>query len=298
MADLGSVVGRPRRLNWPVLIVGMTLAAAASLSIHVVMIEALGIAYPQDGATPAWARFINTAGSIAALVAFYALAAPKLAARHVVLRVLIVFAVYAMVKETLRGMIMNGVVTTGWASSLVTGLPDLAYLLVAAALVVFLTPLIPRGLRMVGGVVLGAALYFVIQPAIQAAFAPLLAHLAHLARPDMYQLPYPMVVMVPAYLTFAEPAIGCVVMAALVWDRLATSPVLRLLQFAALVMFIKGAVFRILLYSFFIKASLPAAWLSEGQFTLEFFALAVFTGLIWQAARGRGAGFDQRLEQT
>jgi hypothetical protein len=286
MADAVVAPPPPHRLNWPVLIVGMTVVSAVALSVHVVMIEGLGVPYPLDTATPAWARFVNSAGSIAALVAFYGLAAPRLASRHVVVRCLIIFILYAAIKETARGMIMNGVVTTGWAWSLVQSLPDLAYVLVAASLVVLVTPRLPRGVRLLGGAAMGALLYFAVQPAIQAALAPLLASLAYLGRPDMYQLPYPTVVMVPAYLTFVEPTVACAAMAALVWDRLSPNPTLRFVQFAALVMLIKGAVFRILLYSFYIKLPLPQAWLSESQFTLEFLALALLTGLVWQAASG------------
>jgi hypothetical protein len=89
-------------------------------------------------------------------------------------------------------------------------------------------------------------------------------------------------VLVPAYITFIEPALSCMIFVALVWNRLSAKPLLRLVQFVVLIMFMRGMVFRTFIFSFYIKSSLGAAMLSESQFALETLALAVLTALIWQ----------------
>lgn len=276
--------------NWPLLIAALALAGAVSLSIHVVMIEALGVAYPEDGGTPTWAKFANMAGTVIAMLAFYRLARPPLERRGPLARWLIVFAVLAMVKETLRGLVMDGVVTGAWAFAVLKEVPSTLLMLLIAAAVVAVGSRLSSWVALLSvGVVIAAAAFFAAQPAIGAAYGPWLQSMASLAHDDLYQLPYPIQVMVPAYLTFAEPVLGCAVVAALIWPRLSQRPWLRIGQFALLITLIKGVVVRTLVYSAFMKAPLGAAMLSQGQFGLEFLALALLTGLIWQSWGRRAA---------
>jgi len=276
--------GRGGGQNWPLLIGALALAGAVSLSIHVVMIEALGVAYPDDTGAPAWAKAANMAGTVIAMLAFYRLARPGLERHGPLARGLIVLVLLAMVKEELRGLVMDGVVTQGWAFAALKEVPSLVVMAFIAAAVVAVGPRLQGWLSLLaGGAVLGAVAFFAVQPAIGAAYGPWLQSMAYLAKPDLYQMPYPIQVMVPAYLTFAEPTAGCAIIAALTWPRLPQQPWLRLAGFAVMIMLIKGVLVRTLVYSFFMKPPLVSAMLSQGQFGLEFLSLAVLTGLIWQA---------------
>jgi hypothetical protein len=56
-----------------------------------------------------------------ALIVFYSLAQPRLARFSTIAQCVAVFVLYAMLKESARGILMNGVVTTDWDSMLWPG---------------------------------------------------------------------------------------------------------------------------------------------------------------------------------
>ena len=60
-------------------------------------------------------------------------------------------------------------------------------------------------------------------------------------RPDRVLLPpYGPGVLIPAYLTYAEPVVACCVMAWLSWGSLSQRPALRIARFTVLMVFLKG----------------------------------------------------------
>jgi hypothetical protein len=91
-------------------------------------------------------------------------------------------------------------------------------------------------------------------------------------------------VLIPAYLTYAEPVIACMAVAYLVWEGLSRKPGKRMLQFCLLILSIRGMLLPTFLYSFYSKLRLPMAMLSESQFLFETLALAFLTALIWQVS--------------
>ena len=179
----------------------LVFAGVAALSIHVGMLLA-GVPFPV-ASPPAWAGWLNQAVTTITLLVVVRLAGPMVARLSLVKRTLLIFLVLAMIRETVRGIIMNGVVTTSWAFALVA-LPDqILRLLFLAALVAIgarWTTNIPR-LVVIGLAIAGAS--FGMNKIIAAATSPLAEQLAHLARPDAYTFPYPAEVMVPAYLTLS-----------------------------------------------------------------------------------------------
>lgn len=88
--------------------------------------------------------------------------------------------------------------------------------------------------------------------------------------------------LIPAYLTLAELVIACMLLAVWVWPGLSTKPGIRMLQFVALVLLMKGMLLPTFVYSFYSKTRLPLAMLSQSQFFFETLALAILTALVWQ----------------
>jgi hypothetical protein len=269
--------------NWWALILGMVMTVIVALSVHVVMLQVLGIGFPEDAETAMWAKFLNNAGSVVAVSFFYSLAHETLARRNVVMRCLIVFLLYTMLKESFRGLIMAGYVTTAWTYATVDSLPGLLLDLLISCMIVVVTPWLRGSVtKIIGGSLVACVAIFGARPLIGATFGPLKQSISYLNHDDVYQVPYGLAVLVPAYITFIEPALSCMIIVALVWNRLSAKPLLRLVQFVVLIMFMRGMVFRTFIFSFYIKSSLGAAMLSESQFALETLALAVLTALIWQ----------------
>jgi hypothetical protein len=274
-----------RPANWLGLCLALAIAGAVSLSVHVIMLQVLGIPFPEDHA-PLWASALNLIGTTTALIALRMIARDRLGQfwRTVLLTGLVLF----MLKEGLRGAVMNGVVTTGWSFSLAGALIPL---LLGFGIALFCAVLTPSS-NSVGRLLFAGAAAGVLtvgwQMAVGAGTAPLMAALAQFARPDVYHLPYPPIVLVPAYLTFIEPLIACALLAALVWDRLMGAFATRLAKFVVLVVFIKGVVLRTILFPAFMDPPFFQGMLSQSQFFFEFAALAVLTAVAWDRFGSKG----------
>lgn len=270
--------GAPR--NLAALLLGLAAAGIVALSIHVVMLTA-GVPFP-SAAAPAWARWLNTASSVVAVLAFLKLARPRLDKWGFWSRLLVTFVVLVTIRETFRSAFMAGVVTSAWTFSLISTLPAaLAGLFVLALLCTAVSGWarsIPT--TIVAGLVV-AGIYVLVQPFIGQAFAPLIERFAALSHDDLYTLPYPLVVIIPAYLTFAEPVLGATILAALIWDQLPGGLVKRALIVALMVALVKGVLVATFLFSFFASGSVAASVLSFSQFLSEFLALGFLTGLAW-----------------
>jgi hypothetical protein len=281
------MTGRPFGISWPILLIGAVLTAIAALSVHVVMLQVLNVPFPDDSAAGKFPRYISLVGSFGATMAVYLLARPDLRRFSLPVRCLITFALLITLRELMvRAIVMDGVVTTAWTFSLVTHLPRLAGLLIACAVIVPVADRLDRLWQWaLAATVITAAYMFGVQPLVDMAFAPLLNALSYLAHDEIYQVPYGWQVTVPAYITFAEPVAAALAIAWLTWDRLSARPGVRVLQFVTLIMFMKGSVAPTLLYSFYIKGSLPAAIVSESQFALETLTLALMTAATWVLSR-------------
>lgn len=275
-----DTLARPSPTRWPHLILAALIAGVIALSIHVVMLQGLGVPYPEDS-PPLWTRWLNLAGTTTALIAVIRLAGPRLGGAG--RAILTTGLALVMIKESLRGAIMTGVVTSGWAWAPLALLPGVLLGLATAAVCVLLgrwarSPLLVVLTGMVAG-----GLTLVLQPLIGIAVSPLMAQFAHLAHPEVYQTPYPWFVLIPAYATFAEPVIAALILAALIWDRLPRPLPLRLVTFTLLVVLLKGVLVRAFLFAAYMDAPYVEGLLSQSQFLLEFAALGLLIGLSWHA---------------
>ncbi len=98
-----------------------------SLSIHVYLLQVLRTPFPDFEGVSLWARLLSTGLAMFALIVTCIIAQPRLGRCSKVKQCVIVFLLYATLKESLRGILMNGVVTTGWGFDIVSGLPGLTY---------------------------------------------------------------------------------------------------------------------------------------------------------------------------
>lgn len=274
-----SVLPIPQR---PLLLAAsLVLASAIALTVHVAML-AWGIPYP-SAQPPGWARWLNLAIAIAAVLLVLRLAEPHLAGRGFMARALIVFILLLTIRETARAGIMGGIVTGGWTHSIVGLAEPLVRLLIQAALCVLAVRWVRGALSLVLVALATAALAMGGQALAGMALAPLMEYAAALARPALYAFPYPFHVTLAAYVTMLEPALGATLLLALIWDRLPGSKAVRLLACALLVALLKGILGMTLLFSFFMQQTPLAGMLSYSQFLFEFLVLGLLAALAWDA---------------
>lgn len=267
------------RPNMLALIAALLVVGVISLSVHVTMLQVLGVPFPEDHA-PVWAKVLNLAGTTTALIAFQVIARNELGKlwRTVSLSGLILF----MLKEGVRGAVMNGVVTTGWVFALSGALTPMLLSFGIAAVCALAARRVNSPAAIVAAGLLAGGLSFVLQITVGMVVSPVMASLAHLARPDVYHLPYPPAVLVPAYVTFIEPVLGCGLMVALCWGRLPGGASTRLAVFTLLVVLLKGVLLRTFLYPAFMELPFALAVVSQSQFLLEFAILGALTALAWR----------------
>jgi len=272
-------------LNGTNLLIGMLITLVVSLSIHVIMLQVLGIPFPEFNGVKPWAVFLNTTLAVLSAGIFYDCARGYLAQFPKPLIYLVVFLLYVMLRETFRGILMNGVVTGDWHYDIIASLPSLASGFILTSLVVVTTPrLSARWMKLVGAAVVAALMMFCIKPLLGIVFASALRAAAPLDHADLYSFPYGWQVLVPAYVSFAEPVIACTLIGALIWRSLSTNVMLRLAQFTLLVLLMRGMLLPTFIYSFYSKMPVIPAMLSQSQFLFETIALGVLTGMAWQQA--------------
>jgi len=267
---------------WLALVAGAIVTNIVSLSVHVGMLQGLNVPFPDRSGVSPVAALLNTALAIFALVTFYDYARVRLAGRPLWQRALIVAALFAGLKELLRGSLMDAVVTTGWTFSAAHILSSTVYSVVLGAVVVGVTlKLQLLWLRAVAAIVIAALMLFAVRPLADALFAPLLASLAHLKHADVYPFPYGWHVLSWAYLTYFEPVIASIIIAALVWPALAGSALRRSMQIMALIVLIKGALLPTFVFSLWNPAGIGPGMLSESQFLFEAVLLGLLAAGTW-----------------
>ncbi len=271
----------PNCLRRGVLVVGFVVTMVASLSVHAAMIQYLHVPYPYT--LPHMGRPVLP-GFVAlscAAVAIYALVRPRLASLRSAARILVLFLLVAGLNEELfRDVFMdmlNAKPVTIYP--IVQWLPKLVPFAALAAIVAWSSAMMPTTLRRVFGGLLIGSLVFVIKIATDGVFAHLLASIAYLDSPNRFDPPYDYHILIPAYLSFAEPVAASFAVGLLAWDRLSRHVPLRIAQLAALILLATGPVFKPFINILYARTDVAMAMLSVGQFLFESIALGVLTGL-------------------
>ena len=277
-----------QRVQWPKALIGLSVSCVAAFSVHTVMLQVAHVPYPTNFPATGWAIFSGLTLSAFALVWCCQLAADRLNSFPVLGRLVLVGALAVMLREGLRVIIMEGVVTTAWRYSVVNDIARPLTMMALAWLAVLSATYLQGWRKRLGGALLIAApVNYLISPAVKIVRDRVLLAMASLSHDEVYKAPYGWRVEVSSYATFLEPTIAVFVLAALVWDRLSLRPSVRMLQFAFLVMGINTILLRPLLYLPFSPFTLPVSLLNVSQFFFESLVLAVAVGSTWMYADRR-----------
>lgn len=281
--------------EWIALAGSACVIAALSLGVHDMMLTRLGVPYPNVDAVPVWARFVDTAVRVAGLVWLCRIARPVLHRMSTPGGAALVGAMIVLLNENLRVLAVSTYLTHGWLASrwlftLLDRLPSAgtAFFHGAAATVIARYYGWGRKTVLTVAVLLVTVIAtFALQPSLRALASATERALGLTEPAELYALPYPAHVYAVIYSTFIEPTIAAFVLAALVWTNLTGSSARRVLIFVVLILLVRGRIVTELLFSFWVPLPLGLAFLSEGQFFLETFVLALLTGAAWASVERR-----------
>jgi hypothetical protein len=273
------------------MVVGFVATCILALSVHAIMLQVLHVPYPSERITARLPDVLNNMVLAWGAMWLYGGLHGRLYARSTAFRIVVATVLLCALNETLRGWLMNAYCTersvSAWIYFAVAALPKILVFAVTAAAAAAASQRLSPGWRQgVAAVVLGLLLSFAVGPLMSWFEQVVMTPLAGWGPTGGWcQLPYGMNVLLPAYLTFAEPALACLFCMAFVVERLPAHGALRPLAFVLLILALKKQ----LLMSFFyaIYAPIPAmtALASMGQFSLEAAVLGLLMALTWDYAR-------------
>ncbi len=271
----------PHGPRWSILVPGFVVTMVASLSVHAGMIHYLHVPYPYALPHTGWPVFPDFVAMSCATIAICALVRPKLTPLALATRILVLFLLVAALNEELfRDVFMNMInATPVTIYPVVQWLPKLVPLAALAAIVVWSSAMMSSTLRRAFGGILIGSLVFMIKIATDSVFAYLLAAIEYLDPANRFDPPYDYRILIPAYLSYAEPVAASFAVGLVAWDRLSRHAPTRIVQLAALILLATGPVFKTFINILYARTDAATAMLSVGQFSLESIALGLLTGL-------------------
>jgi len=278
------------------LIMGSIIAAVLALSVHTVMIDALGAPYPSEPIGSPIPSALNHAVLAIGAMWLARCLGTRLPGSTATQRAGILFLLLCGLNETLRGWFMNAWCFASpaghWLSTALGAIPStLPYLVIAGGATLMNERLrdttaasaaLQRWLEALAvGVVAGVA-----APPLAAWMQDGIMNALPLWQPEnpWCRIPFGPKVLVPAYATFVEPALACVFCVALAWPALPRRTSYRVLAFTLLVLALKQQLLMPFLYVVYTDIPPLTALASMGQFTLEAAALGLFMALAWRHA--------------
>ncbi|MBB6107283.1 hypothetical protein [Mucilaginibacter lappiensis] len=271
-------------INWVKFGTGIIFSVILSLSVHIVMLQSMNVAFPDLAIITTPYKFISRGISVLSLLFFWELADKKIGYSFAKKWILLVI-LDAMLTETLfRGPFMNGYCTKSISFMLISNIPKLMTTAVTCGLIVFTAPRLNKFfLKCLAAAAIVAISMFVAGPLIETAWKPVMNTIAHLAPTGEWcKLPYGPEVLVPAYISFIEPVIACVIMAMLIWDQLSPTRWFRYLLFILIVLAIRNQLLLPIFYAVLGKGIFVMNLASEGQFALEAIVLAITAGFTFE----------------
>lgn len=283
-----SIRDRMQGIDWTRAVAGCALSCIASLSVHVLMLQVAHVPYPSGYPTSGWPIYCGLTLCAFAMLWFCQLATDRLAALPFRVCILFVAAVAAMLREATRVTILDGVVTTAWRYSFVSGLPRFFVPLFLACLCVPTSRYLRRlPARVAGALVIGGLACYAFLPALAYVLKHVLDSMSYLSHDEIYKVPYGWQVEIPAYITFLEPTVAAFLLAAFTLDRFSSKLSLSTFQFTLLVMSFNTSLIRPLLYLSFSPFPVPLALLSMSQFFFEWVILSFGIVLTWRLSSRR-----------
>lgn len=275
------------RIDWLKFALGLMMTLIVSLSVHVVMLQVIGVPFPDLSVITPFFIYLAKALATLGLIYLWQAASPSLRPSFLG-RCAALFLFQTMVNENLiRGPFMQGYCTEAFVFAFVGSLKgNLAAAVSSALIVATAAKLSQPWHKVLAALIITALALYAVTPLIGLVMAPVMASLAQLAHQrEWCSLPYGANVLIPAYLTFAEPVLACVLAAVLAWDRLAPGFYQRLGQFTLLIVMIRYQLLLPFAYALFAKIPALAAFISESQFALEAVALGLGVGLTLEWSR-------------
>ena len=271
-------------IGWPRVSIALIVSGGTALSIHVVMLNYLGVPYPYGYPRTGWPLFVNFLLQSLALLTVRELSADHFASLSFFKQTLFLFVLSAGLHESLRGFLMSGWVTTAWVFSFVSSLPSfLTAFYLGFPVAIFGRQRLKVSGRILSAVAIAIVLTWLV-PFTRAVFTHVEDRISSLSHDSLWTPPYNWHVQVAAYPTYLEPTASCFFLAFLVWNRLPLPEPRRLASFVALAMAVDGSLIAPFIYPLFSKLTPLRAVMSESQFTLEHLALALMTGMFWRSS--------------
>lgn len=286
-------------IRWSRFSIGVLITGICALSVHAIMLQVIGVPFPDLSVVTVPYRFVIRAAQTLGLLVLWQYAS-KTVDRSFLKQWGLLFLITAMLTEDLvRGPFMEGYCTHAWVFAFTSNMPKLLSLAVICAIIVAVTPrLRAMWQKTIAAIVLAAFAMFALSPLLGMAFAPVMKSIANLApQSEWCTLPYGPNVLIPAYLSFVEPTLACMAAGLLTWHRLFMSRGMRFVQFSLIILAIKNQLLAPFFYAALAKAPFPASLTSEGQFALEALVLAILTGVTMEWSTRR-AGTDRNRANT
>ncbi|MGZ3762171.1 MAG: hypothetical protein ACXVJE_23265 [Mucilaginibacter sp.] len=271
-------------VNWVKLVIGIILSTVLSLSVHAVMLQEMNVPFPDLSVITTPYKLVIRIFSVFGLLLFWALADKKINGSFVK-KWAILFLIDAMLTESLfRGPFMDGYCTNSIGYMLISNVPKLLAIAITCGLVVLTAPRLNKVLfKFLAAIAIATVFMFAVNPLMGVAWKPVMEKIAYLAPTSEWcKLPYGPDVLIPAYLSFIEPVLACLVMAILILNQLSKKQWLKYLLFALIVLAVKYQLFMPVFYMLLHKGAFKANLASEGQFALETVVLAITTSFTWQ----------------
>jgi len=277
------------RVNRGRLLLAFCLTAVLSLSVHAIMLQLFDVPYPSAQISSPLPDIVNNAIAAWAAIWLFAQMRRTWPHRSRVFHAGILFLLVCGLNETLRGWFMNGYCTSGrgWLFFAMMGTPAMLVYAATAVAAALVEPLFGRRrafhlAALAVSTLLGVFAFAWVswgKAALFAAFGDMVAG------GGWCRLPYGMDVLVPAYLTFIEPAFACLMCCALASPSLRKNRATRTVQFMLLILALKKQLSMSLFYAIYAPLPFASALVSMGQFTLEAAVLGAATALSWTYAR-------------
>lgn len=275
-------------VRWPRLLVALCAAGMLALTVHVAAVQWLHVPNPTFHSLPAEA--LNTVAMVCAAVWLYGCIRLQPRGRSAALQALVLFAVLACLNATVRNAFMTGYCSTTaplrWLFGAVSSVRPLIYLAIATASIAGVCRFRQGAPRIAAAVVAGLLLALVVSPGLALSEQAIYAQLSHLLPSAGWcKLPYGADVMIPAYLTTIEPALGGFLCIAIVWPQLPARPLARIASFVALVLALKKQLLAPFLYAVLTPGPALDGLVSMGQLSLSTAVLGLLTVWGWRWAQ-------------
>lgn len=266
-----------RLLTRPLLLAAAGIAVA-SLSVHVFMLQVLGVPYPDLQGVGA-SGLVLVAVRMFALFVVVRLAPAAFLALPIAARIGLVALLDTMLAGNIRSALMEGVVTEGLVAPALGLLAQLTTSLILAMILVVSRSL-TRRLPVLTVVALATTAFMslIVAPFISAIEEPF----AHLARPEIHTPPYGVAVLSWSYATFLETVSATLAVAWATSGALSRKPLVAALQFVVLVLALRGTLVMQLLFPWLMQTGFAASALSTSQFFLQDLVMASLTWWIWR----------------